>query len=69
MIGGSNRMIGTEELAEYLGMPLNTIQHCWRAWGLPGIKVGRRIKFRERDIAAWLERRERQTAAMPAGKR
>jgi excisionase family DNA binding protein len=60
-------MVGTAELAEFLGMPLNTIQHCWRTWGLPGVKVGRHILFRERDIAAWIERRERQTAAMTPG--
>jgi excisionase family DNA binding protein len=67
VIGGSNRMIGTEELAEFLGVPLNTIYHHWRAWGLPGVRIGRHLLFRERDIAAWIERRERQTAAMPPG--
>ena len=57
MIGGSNRMIGVPELAEFLGVPVRTVREHWRAWGLPGVRVGKYVKFRERDVALWLERR------------
>ena len=54
-IGGSNRMIGLEELAEFLGIPIETVRKRWRGWGLPGVRIGKYIKFRERDVAAWLD--------------
>jgi hypothetical protein len=28
----------------------------WRAWGLKASKVGRELRFRERDLWAWFER-------------
>ena len=51
-IGGSNRMIGLEELAEFLGIPVETVRKRWRGWGLPGVRIGEYVKFRERDVAA-----------------
>jgi len=62
MIGGSNRMLSPVELAEFLSVQPRTVQQHWRTWGLPGIKVGKYIRFRERDVALWLERREAATA-------
>ncbi len=56
-IGGSNRLIGTAELAAFLGVPVRTVQEEWRAWGLPGHKIGRYVKFRERDSERWLDSR------------
>jgi excisionase family DNA binding protein len=55
-------MIGTAEVAQILDVPRRTIQQEWRAWGLHGIKInGKLVKFRERDITAWIERQEAQT--------
>ncbi|MBB5077964.1 helix-turn-helix domain-containing protein [Nonomuraea endophytica] len=45
-----------EEVAALLGVPKSTVYSKWRAWGLKGIRVGRNVKFRERDVEAWLER-------------
>jgi len=45
-------MIGTRELAELLNVSYRTVVHQWRNWGLPGIKIGHSVKFRERDIDA-----------------
>jgi excisionase family DNA binding protein len=56
-IGGSNRLIGVPELSAFLGVPERTVQAKWRAWGLPGYHVGKYVKFRERDVASWLETR------------
>jgi excisionase family DNA binding protein len=55
-IGGSNRLIGCREAAEYLSVPERTVRDNWQRWGLLGYKVGRAIRFRERDVEAWLER-------------
>jgi excisionase family DNA binding protein len=60
MIGGSNKLVSTAELAAYLNVPLKTIQSNWKRWGLPGFRVGKHVRFRERDVHAWLEARERE---------
>jgi excisionase family DNA binding protein len=44
-----------QEAAGYLGIAYYTLKDNYRAWGIPYIPVGRLIKFRERDLAAWLE--------------
>ncbi|MEV2274756.1 helix-turn-helix domain-containing protein [Nocardiopsis sp. NPDC049922] len=43
------------ELAEYLSVPKQSIYERWRIWGLKPIKVGKHLRFRERDIENWLE--------------
>ena len=57
-IGGSNRLLSVEELAAYLGVPKKTIYSCWRTWGLRGYRVGRYLRFRERQVEDWLSSRE-----------
>jgi excisionase family DNA binding protein len=54
-LGGSNKMIGLEELAKELDIPLTTVRKRWRAWKLPGVRIGKYIRFRERDVTAWLD--------------
>jgi excisionase family DNA binding protein len=56
-IGGSNKLISLADTAELLGVPTSTLYKRWREFGLPAYRVGRAIKFRERDIDAWLETR------------
>jgi excisionase family DNA binding protein len=51
-IGGSNRLIGCKEAAEFLSIRERTLRENWRRWGLTAHKVGRPIRFRERDIEA-----------------
>jgi excisionase family DNA binding protein len=55
-LGGSNKLVGAQELADRFGVPVATIYHEWRAWGLNGLKIGKHLRFRERDIEAWLDR-------------
>ena len=55
-LGGSNRLIGVRETAERLDVPVSTLYKHWREWQLTAYRVGRALKFRERDIEAWLER-------------
>lgn len=45
-----------EQLAEYLGVPLATV-YRWRTrgGGPRGVKVGRHVRYRDRDVEAWLE--------------
>jgi excisionase family DNA binding protein len=55
-VGGSNRLLGCREVAEFLSVPERTVRENWKRWGLTAHKVGRAIRFRERDIEAWLQR-------------
>jgi excisionase family DNA binding protein len=41
--------------ADYLKIKKRTLQDNWRVWGLTAVKVGRALRFRESDLAAWLE--------------
>jgi excisionase family DNA binding protein len=54
--GGSNRLMSCKEAAQYLSVPERTLRDNWRRWGLKAHRVGRAIRFRERDIEAWLEK-------------
>jgi excisionase family DNA binding protein len=56
VIGGSNKLLSAAETAELLGVHRETLYREWEKWGLRGIRVGRSIKFRERDIESWLAR-------------
>ena len=55
-IGGSNKLIGLKETAAMLDVPESSMYKNWRTWGLKAYRVGRSLKFRERDIEAWLDR-------------
>lgn len=47
------------EVAEMLGVQEQTLT-AWRArgrYGLPYIKIGRRIRYRRADVEAWLQER------------
>jgi excisionase family DNA binding protein len=54
-IGGSNKLISLADTAERLDVPVSTLYKRWREWGLKAYRVGRALKFRERDIEAWLD--------------
>ncbi|MFE7269425.1 helix-turn-helix domain-containing protein [Streptomyces sp. NPDC057623] len=53
--GGSNRLLTPEEVASWLQVSEITVKNKYRAWGLKAQKVGRLLRFRERDIIAYLE--------------
>jgi excisionase family DNA binding protein len=57
-IGGSNRLLTAAEVADYLGVPVKTIYARWRDWGLTVCRVGRHLRFRQRQVEDWLERQE-----------
>ncbi|WP_435126245.1 helix-turn-helix domain-containing protein [Actinacidiphila sp. bgisy144] len=53
--GGSNRLLTPEEVAAWLKVSETTVKNKYRTWGLKAQKVGRLLRFRERDIVAYLE--------------
>lgn len=52
-------VIGVDELAEYLAVPSSWVYDNHHRLGLPAIKLGRHLRFRECDVDAWLETRKR----------
>ncbi|WP_084647098.1 helix-turn-helix domain-containing protein [Parafrankia discariae] len=52
------RLWTVRDLADYLGVPVNTI-YKWRSMGEgpPAYKVGRYIRFDRREVDEWLEKR------------
>jgi excisionase family DNA binding protein len=51
-----SELMTPDELAEELGIPRATINQ-WRYWhkGPAFIKVGKHVRYRRGDVAAWLE--------------
>jgi excisionase family DNA binding protein len=51
-------LLTTEELAEWLRVPVATVRQ-WRAnrQGPRGHRVGRHIRYRRSDVETWLEKR------------
>lgn len=54
--GGSNRLLTPEEVAAWLRVSPTTVGNKYRFWGLKPQKVGRLLRFRERDVVAYLDK-------------
>lgn len=53
---GMERLVSPKEFAEYLGKTVNHLYVMKHAGQLPvAVRLGRRVMWRESDIAAWLE--------------
>ncbi len=51
-----NRLLTLPEVADYLGVPLQSVyQWRTRGEGPRGIKVGRHVRVRRSDLDAWLD--------------
>jgi excisionase family DNA binding protein len=55
-LGGSNRMLSARDVAAILGIPERTVRDKWREWGLPAYRIGRHLRWKERDVCAWIDR-------------
>ena len=49
-------LMTTEDVAQFLRVPVNTI-YAWRSRdvGPPAIKVGRHLRWRREDVQRWLD--------------
>jgi len=55
-LGGSNRMLSSRDVGVILAIPERTVRDKWKEWGLPAYRIGKHLRWRERDVYAWLER-------------
>lgn len=56
---GDKRLWTVRELADYLGVPVNTI-YKWRSMGEgpPAYKIGRHLRFDGRKVIEWIEKQK-----------
>lgn len=64
---GLEPLLSVQELADYLGLPVQTI-YDWRVHGKGprAHKVGKRIRFAISDIRVWVERQREVAVSTPS---
>lgn len=55
-LGGSSRLLSAREVAAILGVPERTVRERWREWNLPAYRIGKHLRWREREVHAWIDR-------------
>jgi excisionase family DNA binding protein len=55
-LGGSNRLLSSRDVAAILAVPERTVRDKWKEWGLPAYRIGKHLRWKERDLYAWIER-------------
>ena len=59
-----DRLMTLAELAELLGVPVNTVdQWRTRGEGPPGYRIGRHVRYRRSAVEIWLETQTDQRVA------
>lgn len=54
---------GPSDVAEYLGIPLNTIyQWRTRGYGPPGRRIGKYVRYKPAEVEAWFEAQSEEVA-------
>jgi len=60
----ADRLLDTDEVAEYLGIPSNSLKMWrYRRTGPPWLKLGRHVRYRLTAIERWLDDQENQISA------
>ena len=61
------RLLTTQELADYLGVPRSTLWQ-WRSRGDGpiAVRIGRHLRYRESDVGSWIAKRVEATGRLRA---
>jgi len=51
----SDRLLDAKEVAEWLNAPVSWVRESTRAGAMPSVELGRYRRYREIDVAKWLE--------------
>ena len=49
-------MLSARDVDEMLAIPERTVRDKWREWELPAYRIGKHLRWRERDVLAWIDR-------------
>ena len=55
-LGGSNQLLSSRDVAAILAIPERTVRDRWKEWGLQAYRIGKHLRWKERDVYAWIER-------------
>ena len=55
----TDRLLDAKEVAEWLNVPVSWVRESTRAGAMPCLELGRYKRYRESDVAKWLEERSR----------
>ncbi len=55
VMNSGNQLMNIDQAAAYLGETPLRLRTNWKRWELPGVKVGRSVKFRVRDLDSYVE--------------
>ena len=53
--GWESALLTKAQAAAYLGTTERHVQRMWVERRIPAVKVGRKVRFRIRDLEAWIE--------------
>lgn len=51
----SDRLLDAEEVATWLNVPVSWVREMTRSKAMPHVELGRYKRYREADVAKWLE--------------
>lgn len=51
----NDKLMSVDDLIKYLGVTRDWVYHCTTHKKIPHIKMGKHLKFRKKEIDAWLE--------------
>jgi excisionase family DNA binding protein len=54
--GGSNKLLSLKDLADMFSVSVDTVYRNYSEWGLVAYRIGNQLRFKEREVVAWLER-------------
>lgn len=49
-------MLSARDVAEIMAVPERTVRDKWREWRLPAYRIGKHLRWKERDVYAWIDR-------------
>jgi excisionase family DNA binding protein len=56
-LGRRRRLLRLREVAEYLGLSMDTVHRMCRDGRLPHVRIGRRIRVEPEELARWIAQR------------
>jgi len=51
----SDRLLTANEVADWLAVPVSWVRESTRSGAMPHVELGRYRRYRQADVAAWLE--------------
>lgn len=53
-LGMDNKLLNYAQASDFLGIPVGSLRNMVMRRQLPHVKIGRRVRFRARDLENWL---------------